>query len=69
MRKTIISLINFYQHYLSFDTGLLMFLAPGGACRYQISCSEYTKQMIIDLGTKKGIWMGLKRILSCNPWK
>ena len=63
-----VNLINFYQKYLSFDTGALRVFAPGGACRYPISCSEYTKQSVLEYGAMKGIWMGFKRILSCNPW-
>lgn len=68
MQKLSISLICFYQKYLSFDHGVLTFLAPGGACRYEISCSEYTKLAIKEKGTVKGIALGFKRILTCNPW-
>lgn len=66
MSKISLILINFYQKFLSFDHGLLMILAPGGACRYPVSCSEYTKQMIIKHGTFKGIYLGIKRIISCR---
>lgn len=45
-----------------------MILAPGGTCRYEVSCSEYTKQAILSFGVQKGIGMGFKRILSCNRW-
>lgn len=65
MSKICISLINFYQRYLSFDTGLLQILAPGGACKYSPSCSEYTKIQIQKLGVLKGIWAGTRRILTC----
>lgn len=68
MKKLAIRLIEFYQHYLSFDHGFLAVFAPGGACRYSPTCSEYTKQAILDYGALKGVWMGVKRILSCNPW-
>jgi len=68
MKSLVISLINFYQQFLSFDKGLLVFLAPGGACRFEVSCSEYTKQAILSFGVQKGIWMGFKRILSCSRW-
>lgn len=66
--KIIIYLINFYQAYLSFDRGILSYFAPFGACRYDPTCSEYTKQMIIKFGIGKGILLGLKRILLCNPF-
>lgn len=68
MRKLLVSLISIYQIFLSFDRGLLRILTPNGACRFKISCSEYTKQAILEYGTIKGGWMGCKRILSCNPW-
>jgi putative component of membrane protein insertase Oxa1/YidC/SpoIIIJ protein YidD len=61
-----INLINFYQIFLSFDRGILSVFAPGGACRYSQSCSEYTKQMIIKEGILKGIFLGIRRIISCR---
>jgi putative component of membrane protein insertase Oxa1/YidC/SpoIIIJ protein YidD len=61
-----IKLIEFYQIFLSFDTGILRFLAPGGACRYPIRCSEYTKIQIKEYGVFKGGWLGLRRIISCR---
>lgn len=66
MKKIIIDLINFYQKYLSFDRGALALFAPGGACKYEISCSQYTKQMIEDYGVLPGLKLGLKRIWSCR---
>jgi uncharacterized protein len=65
-RKTLILLIEFYQRYLSFDRGLLMALAPGGACKFEVSCSEYTKQMIVKYGALRGGFRGIKRILICR---
>ena len=55
-----ISLINFYQKYIS---GLF-----GKKCRFYPSCSEYTKQAIDKYGIIKGSFKGLKRILKCNPF-
>lgn len=65
-KKLLVSVIDFYQTFFSFDRGLLAFLAPGGACRYPLSCSEYTKQAIRQEGALKGIFLGLKRIGSCR---
>ncbi|OGE33168.1 hypothetical protein A3E66_04160 [Candidatus Daviesbacteria bacterium RIFCSPHIGHO2_12_FULL_37_16] len=61
-----IRLIEFYQKYLSFDRGILMFLAPGGACRYPVSCSEYTKRAIREFGVIRGSFLGIRRIISCR---
>lgn len=66
MKRLLVRLIEFYQTYLSFDKGLLASFAPGGACKYEISCSEYTKSMIGKYGVARGGWLGIKRIWSCR---
>lgn len=66
MKKLLVSIINFYQIYLSFDRGLLRVFAPIGACKYEVSCSEFTKQAILKQGLLKGGIEGIKRILSCR---
>lgn len=66
MKSILITLITFYQKYLSFDGGLLAVLAPGGACKYELRCSEYTKQQIRSQGAFRGLWLGVKRIVSCR---
>lgn len=66
MKKLLILLINFYQSFLSFDKGALAVFAPGGSCKYDISCSEYTKQKIEEFGVIKGSLLGIKRIWSCR---
>jgi len=66
MKKLLVNLISFYQKYLSFDNGVLALLAPGGACKSDIACSEYTKQSIQEFGVFRGSWMGLKRVWSCR---
>ncbi|MCR4305886.1 MAG: membrane protein insertion efficiency factor YidD [Candidatus Daviesbacteria bacterium] len=52
--------------FFSFDRGVLSVFAPGGACRYNPTCSEYTKQKIKKFGVSRGILFGLKRIWSCR---
>lgn len=37
-------------------------------CKYNPTCSEYTKQAIIEYGSFKGLYLGIKRILRCNPF-
>lgn len=63
MKKILIFLIKIYQKHLS----------PINAhynikCKYFPSCSEYTKQAIEKYGCIKGIFLGIKRILKCNPF-
>jgi putative membrane protein insertion efficiency factor len=38
------------------------------SCRYSPTCSQYTKEAILKHGVIKGGWLGIKRIISCNPW-
>ena len=40
----------------------------GSNCRYTPTCSQYAIEAIEEWGPLKGGYMGLKRILSCNPW-
>lgn len=40
----------------------------GSNCRYTPTCSHYTVDAIEEWGALKGSYMGIKRILSCNPW-
>ncbi|HBQ51014.1 TPA: membrane protein insertion efficiency factor YidD [Candidatus Daviesbacteria bacterium] len=56
MRRLLISLINFYQ----------MFSSNFVFCKYEVSCSQYTKKMIECEGAIKGLTLGLKRIWSCR---
>ena len=58
MRKVLISIINLYQK---------MPLSTHKSCRFTPTCSEYTKEAILEYGSIKGSYMGIKRILKCNP--
>ncbi len=40
----------------------------GPGCRYQPTCSRYTKEAIVKYGVFKGFLLGFKRFLRCNPW-
>ncbi len=65
MKSLFINLIIFYQTYLSFDRGLLAYFAPGGACKHEVTCSQFTKQMIQKYGVGKGLWLGVNRLWRC----
>jgi uncharacterized protein len=47
-----------------------MILSPAvpTQCRYYPSCSEYTRQALLQKGVFKGLFAGAWRILRCNPW-
>lgn len=68
MSKIIIYVINFYQKFLSLDTGILS-LKKGSTCVFYPTCSEYTKQAVTKYGVLKGIFVGVRRILRCHPWQ
>jgi len=55
-----VGLIWLYRHSLS--------LVMGRGCRYAPTCSDYTEQAIRTYGFWAGGWIGLARILRCNPW-
>lgn len=38
------------------------------SCRYTPTCSTYMVQAVMKYGIFKGGWLGIKRILRCNPW-
>ena len=63
MKKILIIIINFYQKHIS-----LFFGHYGIHCKYEPTCSEYTKQAIEKYGAVKGIILGIKRIIRCNPF-
>tara|TARA_B100000886_G_scaffold129380_1_gene87252 strand:- start:775 stop:996 length:222 start_codon:yes stop_codon:yes gene_type:complete len=42
------------------------FLPP--TCRFQPTCSEYSKVVLIKYGILKGGWMAIIRISKCHPW-
>lgn len=60
MKRLVLALIRFYQRYIS----------PGlpPSCRFYPTCSHYTYEAVERYGVVKGGWLGVKRILRCQPW-
>ena len=58
MKWILISIINLYQK-IPFPSH--------NQCRFIPTCSNYAIEAIIEYGLLKGMWMGFKRILRCNP--
>ncbi|WP_344789452.1 membrane protein insertion efficiency factor YidD [Postechiella marina] len=53
-------LIKIYQIFISP-------LTPA-TCRYNPTCSSYSKKALQKHGLIKGSWLAIKRIFSCHPW-
>ena len=47
---------------------LLISPLTGHSCRYLPTCSDYCIEALKTYGLLKGLFLSLKRILSCNPW-
>ena len=56
-------LINLIKCYKFLISPLL-----GQSCRYLPTCSEYSIEALRTYGFFKGIFLSIKRILSCHPW-
>lgn len=66
--KSALALIRIYQKTLSPDHSFFSKLYPYGYCKFSPSCSEYSCQAIEKYGLFKGGYLGIWRILRCNPW-
>ena len=40
----------------------------GQSCRYLPTCSDYSIEALKTYGFFKGLFLSIKRILSCHPW-
>jgi putative membrane protein insertion efficiency factor len=59
LQKLFISCVVVYQKAIS------PFFAP--SCRFHPTCSTYMIQALSLHGTRKGLWLGIKRIAKCHP--
>jgi len=60
MRKAVIATLRFYKRFLSP-------LLPS-ACRFEPTCSEYMLEAVEKYGARRGISLGLRRLLRCHPF-
>ncbi len=59
MKNLLIKLIKLYQRI------------PGKfhySCKFYPTCSNYMIEAITKYGSVKGLYLGLKRIIKCNPF-
>ena len=59
--KVLIKIIKFYKYLIS-----PLF---GHSCRYLPTCSEYSIDALKEYGFAKGIFLSIKRILTCHPFR
>ncbi len=66
MRWFLCLLIRFYQIVIS--PPLHFLLGPLAGCRFTPTCSQYALEAVRHHGVFRGGWLGIRRILRCNPW-
>ena len=57
--KVALTALRIYKAYFS-----VLF---AGSCRFEPTCSMYMYEAIERFGVSRGAWMGLKRLLRCQP--
>lgn len=60
------SFITLYQKF--FSPVLHALGGPGCGCRFSPTCSQYCIEAIDEYGVIKGVYLGVLRIVRCNPW-
>lgn len=60
MKFLVLDFLRLYKTFIS------PFLPP--ACRFEPTCSEYAMQAVEKYGALRGTWLGVKRILRCQPF-
>ena len=61
----------FVNFLIKLIKGYKVLISPlfGNSCRYFPTCSDYAIEALKNFGLFKGLYLSLKRILSCHPWK
>lgn len=60
MKKIFLTLIRFYQRYIS--------PIKPPCCRFSPTCSHYAYEAITKYGVLKGGWLAFKRLMRCHPF-
>ena len=60
MKRVLLAAVRFYQRNIS------PALSP--RCRFYPTCSAYMYEAVSRYGAAKGAWLGVKRILRCQPF-
>ena len=60
MKFLVLSFLQLYKTLVS------PFLPP--ACRFHPTCSVYMMEAVEKYGAIKGTWLGIKRLLRCQPF-
>jgi uncharacterized protein len=60
MKYLVLDMLALYKAFLS------PFFPP--ACRFEPTCSQYASDAVEKYGAIRGTWMGLWRILRCQPF-
>lgn len=63
MNNILIKIVLFYKKNIS-----VFFEKYGVKCKYHPTCSEYFINAVQKYGSIKGSFLGIKRILKCNPF-
>ena len=61
----------FINIFIKLIKGYKFIISPlfGQSCRYLPTCSDYAIESLKEFGFLKGLFMSIKRILSCHPIK
>jgi putative membrane protein insertion efficiency factor len=60
VKRLVLWILRTYQRYIS------PLFPP--SCRFTPTCSHYTYEAVERYGVAKGGWLGVKRIVRCNPF-